>query len=121
MEDLIYTLQLGFSGSDMIRAVIISFFCAMVVSKKRPAWMLCLWALLIDRLIWPLTDMMIRGTHNAIIGGVLDGMLKSFNADLPVYFIRYFVLLLLILGFATLRRRINKPKNDKSKGKPATA
>ena len=36
MEDLSYILNLGFSGTDVWRAVLISFLLAMFVSKKRP-------------------------------------------------------------------------------------
>ena len=56
MEDLSYIIGLGFSGSDIWRAVTIAFFAAMMVRNSRQVALTAAWALLVDRVIWPLLD-----------------------------------------------------------------
>jgi len=121
MEDLTYILSLGFSGSDIIRAVIIAFLAAMLVSKNRKPWQLALWALLFDRLLWPISALMINGTQTSTIGDILDGMLQSFSDDLGVYVVRFAGLLVLIMIFHAMRKRIHRPRGDKLKHKNKTA
>ncbi|MEL6506916.1 MAG: hypothetical protein AAGL18_04600 [Pseudomonadota bacterium] len=117
MDDLVYILNLGFSGSDLWRAIIIAFFAAMLVSKTRPVAIMGAWALLVDRLIWPLTGMWLAGADSVIMTDTVSGMMQSLNLDLGLYLVRYAGLLVMIGAFAHLRRRIHKPRTDKAKAK----
>ncbi|MEL6113070.1 MAG: hypothetical protein AAFR20_09710 [Pseudomonadota bacterium] len=117
MEDLVYILSLGFSGSDFWRAIIIAFFAAMLVGKSRPVAIMGIWALFVDRLAWPLTTMWMAGADSAIMTDTVSGMMQSLNLDLGLYLVRYAGLMVMIAAFAHLRRRIHKPRTDKAKGK----
>ncbi len=117
MEDLSYIISLGFSGSDIWRAVIISFFAAMMVGKKRKIFTIALWALLIDRLVWPLIDMALSGAADSSISGAVNGMFQAFTTDMAIYVVRYMGLVVMIAIFAFIRRRIHS-KKPSHKNKP---
>ena len=121
MQDLTYIISLGFSGSDIWRALIIAFFAAMIVTKKRPAALLGLWALLIDRVIWPLTGMWMNGADTIILNDTFNGMVQTLSADIGLYMVRYAGLVVMILAFAHMRKRIHTPRFDKAKVKPKHA
>ncbi len=117
MEDLSYIIGLGFSGSDIWRAIIISFFAAMLVRKQRKAYTLTLWALLVDRCIWPLMDMAFSGASDEAVGASMAAMVETFTTDLGLYVVRYAGLFVLINIFALMRRRVHKPRME---SKPKT-
>lgn len=121
MQDLTYIISLGFSGSDIWRAVIIAFFAAMIVTKKRPAALLGLWALLVDRLVWPFTGMWMSGADSVILNETFSGMVQTFSADMGVYLVRYAGLVVMMTAFAHMRKRIHTPRFDKAKMKPKHA
>ncbi len=117
MEDLSYIIGLGFSGSDIWRAIIISFFAAMLVGKNRRIWIMALWALLFDRCLWPLTDMAISGATQTSISASFSAMIETFSTDMGLYVVRYAGLFFMINVFVIMRKRIHRPKSDKTKGK----
>ena len=121
MQDLAYILSLGVSGSDFWRALIIAFFAAMIVTKKRNAAIMGLWALLVDRLVWPLTGMWANGADSIIMTDTINGMLQTLNMDVGLYLVRYAGLVVMIYIFAGMRKRIHTPRLDKGKGKPKPA
>lgn len=121
MEDLSYIIGLGFSGSDVWRAIIISFFAAMLVRKQRKAWTMTFWALLVDRCIWPLLDMSFSGASEEAIGASFTAMMETFSMDLGLYVVRFAGLFVMINVFVQMRKRIHKPlmdKKAKALGKP---
>lgn len=114
MEDLRHIVSLGFSGSDIVRAVLIAFAFAIIIGKRRSAWTLGAIALVIDRVIWPVAGMAFAGAENASIWGALGGLGKTFVDDLGVYVVRYLGLVIMIALFISMRAglhtRLSPPK-----------
>ncbi len=107
MEDLSYIIGLGFSGADISRALIISFFMAMLFANQNSIWKLGFGALAIDKLVWPLIGQAAAGAgFDAVIGSV-QGIIASLGDDLGVYMVRYFGLTVLICLFAAGRSHLH--------------
>lgn len=103
MEDLNYIIAIGFSGSDLPRAVILAFLFAMFAAGNTNVWKVALLALLIDRTVWPIAEMGSKGAELEAIYAMLNGMVKSFRDDIGIYIVRYIGLVLMIGGFRVLR------------------
>jgi hypothetical protein len=119
MEDLRYILGIGFSGADILRAVVIAFFLAMLFGRKRSAWVLALFALLFDRLVWPMAGMAISGSGIQSIYGSIGALASTFVDDLGLYTVRYFGLAILIAAFCGLRMRVHALAPSGPKKAPA--
>ncbi len=119
MDDLKDIVSLGFSGADVVRALLISFAIAILIAKKRSAWFLGFVALVIDRLIWPISGMAVAGSDIHSIYASISAMGKTFIDDLGLYVVRYVGLVVMIALFMALRSKLHMrlapPK------KPATA
>jgi len=120
MEDLKTIISLGFSGADIIRAVIIAFAIAILPRKKRSSWFLGAIALVIDRLIWPIAGMSVAGAGIHSIYASIGALGKTFIDDLGLYVVRYLGLVIMIAGFIALRANIHH-RLAPPKAKPATA
>lgn len=103
MEDLKDIVNLGFSGADIIRALIITFTIAIVPRRKRSAWALGALALLVDRLIWPITGMAVAGSDIHSIYASIAALGKTFVDDLGLYVVRYLGLVIMIEAFTAFR------------------
>lgn len=114
MEDLKYIVSLGFSGADVMPAIIIAFFMAMFVRKGAPVWKMALIALAADRLVWPIIDQAMAGADIHTIYASIGAMVKSFPTDLGVYVVRFFGLLVMIAAFVALRFKIHEMKPRKA-------
>lgn len=108
MEDLNYIVGIGFSGTDITRAIILTFFIAMLSGSKRSVWFLAFIALLIDRLVWPMISMATSGHDIGAIGGAYIGMVQSAMNDLGFYVVRYLGLAVLIGAFRWLRISVHR-------------
>ncbi|MEO1252475.1 MAG: hypothetical protein AAFW81_09035 [Pseudomonadota bacterium] len=108
MEDLEYIIGIGFSGADMPRAVILAFLFAMFARKDTNVWAYGLFALLIDRTVWPIAAMGASGADIQSIYASIGAIFKTFMDDLGVYFVRYMGLVIMILGFTWLRATVHK-------------
>lgn len=106
MEDLNYIIGIGFSGSDMPRAVILAFLFAMFAAGNTNIWKVALLALLIDRTVWPIASMGSQGAHLDSIYAMLNGMVKSFKDDIGIYLVRYIGIVLMVGGFRWLRAAV---------------
>jgi hypothetical protein len=120
MDDLKYIVALGFSGADILPAVIIAFFIAMLVKKGSPIWTIALIALILDRLVWPIASQAISGAGIHTIYGTIGGFFGSFFDNLGVFVVRFFGLVVMIGAFVLLRQKIHAIVPAK-KGKPAAA
>ena len=117
MKDLEYIVSLGFSGTDITRAIIIAFFLAMFVRKEAPIWKMALIALFADRMLWPIVSQAIAGAGLQTIYGSIGAIFQSFFDDLGVYVVRFFGLFVMITLFVTARHRLHKmtpPRKPKS-------
>jgi hypothetical protein len=108
MEDLEYIVGIGFSGDDLPRAVILAFLFAMFARKDTNVWVYGLFALLIDRTVWPIAAMGASGADIQSIYASIGALFQTFMDDLGFYFVRYMGLVLMILGFSWVRTRIHK-------------
>ncbi|MEM9170368.1 MAG: hypothetical protein AAGC56_12025 [Pseudomonadota bacterium] len=107
MSDLAYIFQLGFSGADVWRAIIIAFFFAMYTVKGRSTWVMAGLALLVDRVVWPAIAQSLAGADPQTVAGSLGGMAQSVPQDIGVYLVRYLGLAALIVTFKAARKRVH--------------
>ena len=115
MEDLGYIVNLGFSGTDVWRAVILSFLLAMFVGKKRSLWMLAFWALIIDRVIWPIGAQAAAGAELQTIYASIGALFQTFLDNVAFYLVRYLGIVAMMGVFVFMRMRIHKPFMNKDK------
>lgn len=115
MKDLNYIISLGFSGADVLPAVIIAFLLAMFVRKGSPVWKMALIALFADRIIWPIFSQALAGADIHTIYASIAALFTSFPQDAGVYVVRFFGLLVMIALFASIRQRIHKAAPKKAK------
>lgn len=108
MEDLQYIVGIGFSGADLPRAVILAFIFAMFARRDTNVWAYGLFALLIDRTVWPIAAMGASGADIQSIYASIGAIFQTFMDDLGFYFVRYMGLVLMILGFSWIRTSIHK-------------
>ena len=119
MEDLQYIVSLGFSGSDVWRAVLLAFLFAMVSTRQSDVWRMGAFALIIDRVIWPMSAMLIAGAELSSVYASFGAMFSTFIDDIGIYLVRYLGLCLMMSAFVALRRRLHHVKPAKPKQKPA--
>lgn len=120
MEDLKTIVSLGFSGADVVRALIIAFTLAIVPRKKRSAWFLGAIALSVDRLVWPIGGMALAGSDIHSIYASIAALGKTFIDDLGLYVVRYLGLVVMIAFFTAMRANLHT-KLAPPKAKPAAA
>lgn len=108
MDDLEYIIGIGFSGGDLPRAVILAFLFAMFARKDTNVWTYALFALLIDRIAWPIAAMSASGAEWDTVLASIGAMFKTFVDDLGLYFVRYMGLVLMILVFMWARYSIHR-------------
>lgn len=106
MEDLKTIISLGFSGADVVRAIILAFMLAILPRKKHSVWMLAALALFIDRLIWPIAGMAVAGSDIHSIYASIAALGKTLVDDLGVYVVRYLGLVVMIAAFTGMRSGI---------------
>ena len=103
MEDLQYIIGIGFSGSDLGRAVLITFLFASFAKRDTNIWKISLIALIIDRVIWPITGLATSGAEIHTVYASIGALFSGFSDDLGIYIVRYMGLVLMISGFRWLR------------------
>ena len=82
MKDLEYIIGIGFSGADLPRAIILAFIFAMFARKDTNVWVYGLFALLIDRTVWPIAAMGASGADIQAIYASIGGLYQTFMDDL---------------------------------------
>lgn len=103
MEDLKHIIALGFSGSDVAQALLLTFTIAIILRKRRSAWFLGAIALLIDRVLFPIGGMAAAGADIHSIYASIAALGKTFIDDLGLYVVRYVGLVILIAAFTAMR------------------
>lgn len=116
MNDLQYIISIGYSGTDLPRAIILAFLFAMFAKKDTNLWKAGLLALLIDRTVWPIAAMGASGADIQSIYASIGAIFKTFFDDLGIYIVRYIGLVLMITGFVWLRMSVHKmiPRKGKA-------
>lgn len=103
MQELAYLFSIGFSGSDLTRALWIGLVASLFASKRLPAWKVTILAFIIDR-IWPFIGMRIAGTEPDVIWNSVISTFLSAPDDAAYYLIRYLGFLgLIYLGYNVRR------------------
>ena len=108
MQDLQYIIGIGFSGTDLARAIGLAFVFAMFAKKDTNMWRYALIALLIDRTVWPIGSMAVSGTEIQAIYASIAALFTTFLDDLGIYIVRYLGLVVMISGFVGMRTGIHK-------------
>ncbi|MDZ7627917.1 MAG: hypothetical protein U5J99_05840 [Parvularculaceae bacterium] len=103
MEDLKQIIALGFSGSDVAQALLLTFTIAIILKKRRSAWFLGALALLIDRIVIPIGGMALADANIHSIYASIGAMGKTFVDDIGLYVVRYVGLVVLIAFFTAMR------------------
>lgn len=119
MNDLLYIISLGFSGSDVWRALICAFFTAMLVNKRAGLWAMAGVALFVDRLVWPVIEQAFSGAKTETLYASVGAMFTTLLPNLGLYVVRYLGLIILIALFLEARKRLHGGKSDVKK--PAAA
>lgn len=119
MEDLQYIISLGFSGSDIPRAIGLAFFAAMITNRQSDVWITALFLLFIDRAVWPIAAMAFSGVEIHAIYAAIGAMVRNFPRDLGIYVVRYLGLCLMMSIFVSGRRRLHHAIPPKTKQAPA--
>lgn len=107
MDDLTYIIGLGFSGADLVRAVILAFFLAVIFGTRRSVWALGLIALALDKFVWPIAAQALSGAEIHTIYASIGAMGETFLDDLGVYLVRYMGLVVMIAAFTGVRAWIH--------------
>jgi len=107
MEDLKDIIALGFSGTDVAQALLLTFTIAILLKKKRSAWHLGAIALVIDRVVFPISGMAMAGADIHSIYASIGAMGKTFVDDLGLYAVRYVGLVILIAFFTAMRSSLH--------------
>ena len=121
MEDLKDIVSLGFSGGDVIRAILITFTIAIVTRKNRSSWFLGFVALIIDRLVWPIGGMAVAGSNIHSIYASIAALEKTFIDDLGLYVVRYLGLVVMIALMTAMRSNLHAKLTPPKKAAPAAA
>lgn len=108
MEDLEYILGIGFSGADLPRAAILAFVFAMFAKRDTNIWIYAMFALVIDRVVWPIAAMGASGADVQSIYASIGAMFKTFIDDLGIYIVRYMGLVVMIAAFIWFRARVHR-------------
>ena len=108
MEDLEYILGIGFSGSDLPRAVILAFLFAAFAKRDTNIWKVGLLAILIDRTVWPIAAMSSSGADLQSVYASIAAIFQGFSQDLGIYIVRYMGLVLMIGGFRWMRQAVHR-------------
>ncbi|MEM1409258.1 MAG: hypothetical protein AAGG79_00760 [Pseudomonadota bacterium] len=116
MEQLLYVLSLGFSGSDAARAAMLLLIGALFVTKRFRPWRMTLLLLFID-VVWPYAALTFQGAG----AGTLEAALKSpmnIHEDAVVGFlVRAAGFYVILRGTFSLRRRLQETFPEKQQGK----
>ncbi len=107
LDDLQYIITIGFSGTDISRAVFLSFVAAMYTSPKHTVWTMAFFALVVDRLLWPLAGQALAGADLHTLYASIGAYGKTFSSDLGIYLVRYLGIAAMTGFFALIRRRIH--------------
>jgi hypothetical protein len=108
MDDLQYIIGIGFSGADLPRAVILAFIFAMFAKRGTNIWVYAMFALLIDRTVWPITAMGASGADLATMYASFEAIFKTLKNDLGIYIVRYVGLVVMISSFIWLRTGVHR-------------
>lgn len=119
MQDLIYIFSLGFSGSDLVRALWIGLLASLLATRRFRPWKVGIFAFMVDR-IWPFYAMSLHGYEQDVISAAMMATLMNVPNDMAYYLIRYIGILgLVYLGY-NIRRFIHgyHPPDAGKKSKP---
>ncbi|GGD01973.1 hypothetical protein [Aquisalinus flavus] len=109
MQDLAYLFSIGFSGSDLTRALWIGLLFSLLASRRFPAWRVTIFAFVLDR-VWPFLAMSFAGAGNDIVFDSVIATILRVPDDAAYYIIRYLGLMGLIYFGYHVRRFLHTGK-----------
>lgn len=114
MEQLLYVLSLGFSGSDAARAVVLVLMGALFVTKRFPPWRMVLLLLLID-LAWPYAGMLRGGSGLREIEFAIRAVFVHWQDALAGFLVRAAGFYIFVRGTFSLRRKLHEAFPEEKK------
>lgn len=111
MQDLAYLFSIGFSGSDLVRALWLGLIASLFASRKLRAWKVTIFAFLIDQL-WPFFAMRMAGAEMDIVWSSAAATVLSVPENAAYYVIRYLGFMGLIYAGYHIRRFLHHGRPD---------
>lgn len=102
MQDLSYLFSIGFSGSDVARALWIGLVASLIASRKLKPWRVTLVAFALD-CIWPFIGMQLAGAAPMAIVQAAIAAILAIPQNAAYYAIRYLGFLAMVYGGFNLR------------------
>ncbi len=115
MDALLYAFSLGFSGSDMIRAVVLMMIGAFVVTKQFSASKVTAVLLLIDT-AWPYGAMLLADGSHKGVEIALRGAIMHWDDYLAGFLVRAAGFYVFIRGSYSVRRKLHESFGEGDSG-----
>jgi hypothetical protein len=113
MDQLLYVLSLGFSGSDAVRAIILLLVGALFVGKRILPLKMTLILLMID-LVWPYASNALEPGAALSTPSMIQGQAAHWQDGLAAFLVRAAGFYLFIRGSYSLRRKLHENAPDGS-------
>jgi len=106
MDALLYLLSLGFSGTDLKRALGLVVLGSLFVSNRFAPWKMTLLLLVVDQL-WPFVSVLRSGAGMGVVVDTLVGYGAHWQDNLVGLMVRWTGFYVLIRGMFSIRRRLH--------------
>ncbi|MCQ8185900.1 hypothetical protein [Parvularcula maris] len=113
MDQLLYVLSLGFSGSDAVRALILLLVGALFVGKRILPLKMTVILLVID-LVWPYAAAAFEPGGAASAPSMIQGQAMHWQDGLAAFLVRAAGFYIFIRGSYSLRRKLHQDAADGS-------
>ncbi|MEO1656425.1 MAG: hypothetical protein AAFR65_01775 [Pseudomonadota bacterium] len=114
MDALLYLLSLGFSGSDLTRALILVLLGSLFVSARFQPWKMTLLILVID-LLWPYYSMLQDGVGMGVVVDTLAGYADHWQDNAVGLAVRWAGFYVFIRGMFSFRRKLHNALPEEKK------
>lgn len=114
MDELLYVISLGFSGSDVGRAMLLVLIGALFVTRRFLPWKMTLVVLVIDQ-AWPYLSLLAETGNHALVAQSFRGQMMRWEDNLAPFLVRWAGLYILLRGSFSLRRKLQTAFPDDGK------
>ncbi|MEM7740701.1 MAG: hypothetical protein AAF225_07860 [Pseudomonadota bacterium] len=114
MDALLYLLSLGFSGSDLTRALILVLLGSLFVSSRFLPWKMTLLLLAVDQL-WPYYSMLRDGVGARVVVDTLIGYADHWQDNIVGLLVRWGGFYIFVRGMYSVRRKLHNALPEQKK------
>lgn len=114
MDELRYLISLGFSGSDMVRAVILLVLGSLFVTRRFPPLRMTIILLLIDQ-AWPIIAAMNEDGGSNAIQASIRWSAENWEDSLAGFMVRAAGFYIFVRGTFSLRRKLHEALPEEKK------